>query len=191
LPPYSVGIYLKGEKIEIHVSIPLELYVRHLGHNVESRKHGGYIAGFDFNTDRINMVIVDREGNILDIKNKHFHEVTSPGFSKKKAEDIRRKALAELVEYAYRHGVTDYVAEKLAKPRSKTHSKTANRKITRFALRQYINHLKTVIPRCNGKLHLVNPAYSSIDAIPLARKLGLDIHTASAYLLAIRYLKTH
>jgi len=190
LLPYSVGIYLKGEKIEIHVNIPLELYVRHLGHNIRNNKHSEYIAGFDFNPDRINMVIVDSEGNILDIKNRHFHEVASSGFPKEKAEDIRRKALAELVEYAYRHGVTDYIAEKLAKPRSKTHSKTANRKITRFALRQYINHLKTLIPRYNGKLHLINPAYSSIDAIPLAKKLGLDIHTTSAYLLVIRYLKS-
>jgi len=188
LLPYSVGIYLKGEKIEIHVNIPLEVYVRHLGHNMESNKHGGYIAGFDFNPDRVNMVIVDREGNILDIRSKHFHEVTSPGFPKERAKDIRRKAFAELVEYAYHHGVRDYVAEKLAKPGSKKYSKTANRKISKFALRQYLNNLETLIPRYNGKLHLMNPAYSSVDAIPLAKKLGLDRHTASAYLLAIRYL---
>ena len=48
--------------------------------------------------------------------------------------------------------------------------------------------MRVLVPRYGGRLHFVNPAYTSVDAIPLAKKLGLDIHTTSAYLLAFRYL---
>ncbi len=186
--PYGAGIYLKNGRMELHVNVPLELYVEHLSKTSRHYNPRGHVASFDFNSDRICMTIVDRKGNLLDVKNVHFPEITSHGFPKDKARDIRMKSLAKLVDYAHHHGVTDYVAEKLSKPKTKTRSKSANRKIAKFALREYIEHLKVLVPRYSGKLHFVNPAYTSIDAIPLSRKLGLDVHTTSAYLLALRYL---
>ena len=186
--PYGAGIYLKNGRIELHVNVPLGLYVKHLSKTSRHHNSRGHVASFDFNSDRICMVIVSRDGDLLDVKTEHFPEVTSHGFPKDKAKDIRMKALARLVSYAHHHGVTDYVAEKLSKPRTKTLSKSANRKIAKFALREYIEHLKILAPKHGGRLHFVNPAYASIDAIPLAKKLGLDIHTTSAYLLALRYL---
>ena len=188
--PYGAGVYLKNSKLELHVNIPLELYQKHLSKIPKLYEPYGYLAGFDFNSDRINMVIVDREGHLLDIRTEHFPEVTSHGFPREKARDLRMKALVRLVDYAYHHGVSDYVVEKLEKPRTKTGSKTANRKINKFSLREYLNHMKTLIPRYSGRIHLINPSYTSVDAIPLSRKLGLDIHTTYAYLLVIRYLKS-
>jgi len=187
--PYGAGVYLKEKKVELHVNVPLELYVKHLSKDSKNIKPIEHIASFDFNSDRINMVIVNKKGEILDVRNEHFPEVTSHGFSKEKARDLRLKALSKLVDYAYHHGVVHYVVEELSRPKKKSKSKKANRKVSKFALREYINHLKTLIPRYRGKLHFINPAYTSVDAIPLARKLGLDIHTTSAYLLAIRFLK--
>ena len=172
--PYGAGVYLKDGRLELHVSIPLELYADRLRKTRERVKPAGHIASFDFNPDRICMVI----------------EVTSHGFPKEKARGLRLKGLVELVDYAWHHGVTDYVVEKLSKPKKKTGSKSGNRKISRFAVREYLTHLKVLIPRYGGKLHLVNPAYASVDAIPLSRRLGLDVHTTSAYLLAIRALKS-
>ena len=187
--PYGAGIYLKKNgRMELHVNVPLELYVKHLNKTSRHYNPRGHVASFDLNSDRICMVIVSRDGNLLDVKTEHFPEVTSHGFPKDKAKDIRMKALARLVSYAHHHGVTDYVAERLSKPKTKTLSKSANRKITKFALREYIKHLRVLVPRYSGRLHFVNPAYTSVDAIPLAKKLGLDIHTTSAYLLALRYL---
>jgi len=160
-----------------------------LGRVSKGVKAGRHIAGFDLNPDRICMVIVNRSGVLLDVKNEHFPEVTSRGFPREKARDIRMKALARLMDYAHRHGVTDFVVEKLKKPKPKG-SKGAKRKISKFALKEYVKHMKTLVPRYGGKLHFVNPAYASVDAIPLSRKLGLDVHTTSAYLIALRYLKS-
>jgi len=148
--PYGAGIYLKNGRIELHVNVPLELYVKHLSKTSRHYNPRGHVASFDFNSDRICMTIVDRNGNLLDVKNEHFPEITSHGFPKDKAKDIRMKALTKLVSYAHHHGVTDYVAEKLSKSKTKTRSKSTNRKITKFALREYIEHLKVLVPRYSG-----------------------------------------
>jgi len=42
----------------------------------------------------------------------------------------------------------------------------------------------------NGEFITINPAYISIDTIPLSKKLGLNIHSTSDYLLAIRYIRS-
>jgi len=40
------------------------------------------------------------------------------------------------------------------------------------------------------KAYLVNPAYTTKLGEKLGRELGLDRHTASAYTLILKYLKT-
>jgi len=54
------------------------------------------IAGFDLNSDRINMVIVDKQSIIGDVKTELYSEVTSHGFSRNKANAIRLQALTKL-----------------------------------------------------------------------------------------------
>jgi len=49
--------------------------------------------------------------------------------------------------------------------------------------------MEIIVPKVDGKLIKVNPAYSSISAKIIVKDLGLDIHTTSAYLIAIRGLK--
>ncbi len=66
--------------------------------------------------------------------------------------------------------------------------KNVNRKVARFPYRTLLRHAKTMVKKRDGVFVTVSPAYTSIDAIPLSRKLGLDVHTTSAYLLALRYL---
>lgn len=89
-----------------------------------------YIAGFDLNSDRVNIVIVDEEGLFLDVR----------------ARDLRMKALARLMDYAHYHGATDYVFKELSRPGTKTASKTANRKITKFPLREHLQHAQILVP---------------------------------------------
>ena len=67
-----------------------------------------HIAGFDFNSDRICMVIIDHNGIIRDVRNIHFPEIISHGFPKEKAKTVRREATAKLVKYARDHGVKYY-----------------------------------------------------------------------------------
>jgi len=181
---YGAGVYLKKNRFEIHVNVPLELYIKHL-RKKSRNKIVGYIAGFDFNPDRVCMVIIDQRGIVRDIRNEHFPEVTSHGFPKEKSGQVRREALAKLVEYARNHGVKYYVIEKLSKPKPKGGRK-AKRKISKMALREFTQQMEVLVPKVDGKLIMVNPAYSSISARIIAGDLGLDVHTASAYIIALR-----
>ena len=81
---YGAGIYLKNRCFEIHVNVPLELYAKYMGKKSKT-KIAGHIAGFDFNPDRVCMVIIDQKGIIRDVKNEYFSETVSHGFPKEKA----------------------------------------------------------------------------------------------------------
>jgi len=185
---FSAGVKVDEDKFYIYVHVPTEIYRKHFPVVVNSRNRK-YIASFDLNPDRICMVIVDRRGLLVDVKNKRFPEVVN--YSKEKAQYARRKALKKLVEYALSHNVGVFIAERLEKPNTKTKSKIANRKISKFALREYLNHLKMLSERANVKLRLVDPAYTSTVGKMLAKDFGLDVHTCSAYALALKYIKSH
>lgn len=51
--------------------------------------------------------------------------------------------------------------------------------------------MEVLVPKVGGILIKVNPAYSSVSARIIAEDLGLDIHTASAYIIALRGLKRY
>jgi len=93
------------ESLELHVNVPLYLYVKHLGSprdNIDYSK----LLGIDLNSDRVNRVIIDNKGRIVDIYvdiyNKHFHEATSHGYPKGKAREVRLKSLFEVIDFAVR-----------------------------------------------------------------------------------------
>mgnify|MGYP000073554727 CR=1 FL=1 len=186
--PYSASIVLSKGKYYLHLHIPLELYAKHTT-KVRVSTKARLIAGFDINPDRMCMIIVDTNGHIRDVKTKHFPEVTLAGFPKNKTKDLRLKALSELIDYACHHNVKYFVFEKIRKiPKGKMKTKSASRKVTRFAYAELLQHAKVMVKKRNGIFIQMNPAYTSVDAIPLSRKLGLDVHTTSVYLLALRYL---
>lgn len=180
-----------GEDYRIHVYVPLELYCKHLGKKIERRGRSSHIAGFDLNSDRINMAIINDSGELLDVKVKRFPEVTQQGFPIDKAKDMRLKALSELIDYACHHNVEYFVFERLGKRRKKkTNNRNANRKLSKFPKRQLLTHAKVMVAKRGKKFCGVNPAYSSQDAELIAKKLRLDTHTTSAYILAYRYIKS-
>jgi len=189
---YGASIVTKERKnreqeLYLHLHVPLELYNKYM--RKESRaKLVGHVAGFDFNPDRVCMVIIDQRGVIRDIRNEHFPEVTSHGFPKGKAVTARREAIAKLVKYARNHGVRYYVIERLSKPKPRG-SKTARRKQLKMALREFTQQMEVLVHKVDGTLVKVNPAYSSIGARIISKDLGLDVHTASAYIIALRALK--
>ncbi|RLE80786.1 MAG: hypothetical protein DRJ51_05170 [Thermoprotei archaeon] len=186
----SYGVEI-GEDYKIHVHVPLELYARYLGKNISRRGKSLHIAGFDLNADRINMVIINSSGELLDFKVKHFPEVTQHGFPKERAKDIRLKALSELIDYACYHNVEYFVFEKLGRRRrKKTSNRNINRKLSKFPKKQLLTHAKVMVAKRGKKFCEENPAFSSQDAELIAKKLRLDTHTTSAYILAYRYLKS-
>ena len=138
------------------------------------------------------MVIVGWDRKIRDVKTKHFPEVTSHGFPKNKAKDIRLKALAELLDYAYHHNVGMVLFEdlnRIKRKKVKTKSKKANRKIQKFAKRELLQYGTTMALKRGFKVFLVNPSNTSKIANQIRKTLGLDVHTTSAYILAQKFMK--
>jgi len=185
---YFARIVFRDGKAYLHISIPIQLYLKHFRLGLA---RGKLIAGFDINSDRINMVVIDENGCIRDVKNKHFPEVVSHGFPSNKARYLRLNAIAELLDYAHHHGVKYICFENLdvIKKKKFTKNKKANRKISKFAKREILTHAVIRALRYGFRILFVNPKGSSKEARKIHKKLGLDIHTASAYIIAIRGLK--
>ena len=80
------------EKPMIHLQIPLWLYLKHFS----SPKPKGYglVAGFDLNSDRLN-VIINKESEIITKRTFWYSEVVSHGFPKGKAMALRLNALLQ------------------------------------------------------------------------------------------------
>ena len=89
------------ESLELHVNVPLYLYIRHLGSPRDDIDYSK-LLGIDLNSDRVNGVIIDNGGKIVDIYNKYFHEVTSHGYPKGKAKKVRLKSLFDVIDFAVR-----------------------------------------------------------------------------------------
>ncbi|MDI6810892.1 MAG: IS200/IS605 family accessory protein TnpB-related protein, partial [archaeon] len=130
-------------------------------------------------------------GLLIETRYHHFPEVNSPGYPAKKAKDTRLKALSELIEYAAAQDVKTFVFEKLKmKGRKDISSKTGNRKLSKFAARELLSHAEVMVKKRGGEFKQVNPAYGSRNARIINLDLGMDVHSASALVLGLRYLHT-
>jgi hypothetical protein len=185
---YGAVISFK-ERPMIHLQIPLWLYLKYFS----SPKPNGYglFAGFDLNSDRLNVVVINKEGKIITLKTWWYSEVVSHGFPKGKA--LRLNALSQALNFLSLVGV-DYVALEdlfLVKSRKFTRSKSGNRKITRFAKKQLLIHGVIKSLRLGFNVILVNPngTTNSEEHEKVMREKGFDRHTASAYLIALMGLE--
>jgi transposase, IS605 OrfB family, central region len=117
------------------------------------------VAGFDLNSDRVNLVIIDGHGRIVDTRTAWFTEAVSHGFSRNRARALRLGALAKLLKYCYTHNVGVVVFENLPliKRRRFTRSRVGNRKITLFAKRQLIQYGIVMALKYGFKTLLTNP----------------------------------
>ncbi len=189
---YGARIVFKKGKIYFHLLIPVVLYLKYFRKGIAN---GNLIAGFDLNSDRINMVVIDRYGRIRDIKTEWFPEVTSHGYPRNKARARRLEALSKLLKYAYYHNVDTVVFENLLviKKRKYTTNRNVNRKITRFAKKQLLQHSIVMAMKYGFKVYLVNPkgTSNSKEHEEVMKKYGLDKHTASAYLIALRGMERY
>jgi len=184
---YGARIVFRSGEIYLYLSIPVELYLKHFK---KGEVNGNLIAGFDLNSDRVNMVIIDRYGRIRHVKTERIPEVTSHGYPRGKAKARRLEALAKLLRYAYHHNVGTVIFENLLviKKRKYTRSKKANRKITRFAKRELLQYGIVMAMKYGFKVLLVNPkgTTKSEEHDEVMERCGLDRHAASALLIALR-----
>jgi len=175
----------------IHVQVPIQLYLKYLS----KPKSRGYnlIAGFDFNSDRINMVVINVKKNIVLTRTIWFEELTRHGIPKDYAKDMRLKKLHELLKVASKIGVDYLIFEDLFHFKKKNFGRNPNinRKIAKFAKKQLLQYAIIMALKHGFKVALVNPANTTRYAKKLKKKLGLDKHTTSAYVLALRFLKTY
>jgi predicted transposase len=186
---YGAVISFKDHPV-IHLQIPLWLYLKHFS----SPKPNGYglVAGFDLNSDRLNVVVVNEEGKVIVIKTFWYSDVVRPGFPKDKAKALRLNALSQALIFLSRVGV-DYVVFEdlfLVKNRRFTRSKSGNRKASRFAKKQMLTHGVIKSLRLGFNVVLVNPKGTTNSEAhdKVMREKGFDRHTASAYLIALKGL---
>ncbi len=174
----------------IHLQVPLWLYLKHF--SLPKPNGYGLIAGFDLNSDRLNLVVIDKGGGAITIKTFWYSDVTRPGFPKEKARALRLNALSQALNFLSRIGV-DYVVYEdlfLVKKRKFTRSRSGNRKVSRFAKMQMLIHGVIKALRVGFNVVLVNPkgTTNSEEHDRVMRKKGFDKHTASAYLIALKGL---
>ncbi|MGB9729993.1 MAG: hypothetical protein ACP5IZ_04915 [Thermoprotei archaeon] len=187
---YGAVISFK-EKSMLHLQIPLWLYLKHF--SLPKPNGYGLIAGFDLNSDRLNVIVTSKDGKVIAIKIFWYSYVTRPGFPKEEAKALRLNALSEALEFLSRIGV-DYVVFEdlfLVKKRKFTRSKSGNRKVSRFAKKQLLTHGVIKALRLGFNVILVNPkgTTNSEDHDKVMREKGFDRHTASAYLIALKGLE--
>jgi len=189
--PYTVRLLIKNRKdIRIHISIPTSLYTAFFN---KGTAFGSNIAGFDLNSDRVNMIIINDKGVIRDSKTEWFPEVNSPGYPKDKAWTIRLQALGRLLRYAYHHHTGIMLFEdlnRIKRRNNKTNNRNTNRKMNQFPKKKLLEHGVVMAMKYGFKVYLVNPAYTSKLAMEIKQWFGLDKHTVSAYTLALKYLNS-
>jgi len=186
-------LWLHGE---VQVTIPLDIYYEHMARH--RRNNGRLFGGVDVNADRINLVIIDEDGELIDHRTFWFSEVTTRGFPKHKAWSIIGMRIHEMLNYAYNHGVKTLFLEnpeilgrlKLMWVRNGDRKhENYNYKVSVFRS-TIIERITMKAPLYSIRVRYVNPkgTTNSTEHDEAMRKYGLDRHTASAYLTAIRGL---
>jgi len=182
---------------EVQITIPIDFYYKHV---TRARANKGRLySGVDVNVDRLNLAIVDGSGSLKDTHTLWFREVTARGFSKKSAGSIIGVKIREMLSYAYNHGVKTLFLEnpdvlgklKLLWVRSgdRMHE-NYNYRISVFRS-SVIEMIALKAPLYGIEVKYVDPkgTTSSREHDEIVKRYGLDRHTASAYLIALRGLR--
>jgi hypothetical protein len=187
-------LWLHGE---VQVTIPLDVYYEHMSRH--RRNAGKLFGGVDVNTDRLNLAIIDGAGRLIDHRTFWFSEASRKGFSRHSAWSIIGMRIHELLNYAYHHGVKTLFLENpevLGRLRL-VWIRNGDRKHENYNYKVSVFR-STIIERITMKAPLysietkyVNPrgTTSSTEHDELMRKYGLDRHTTSAYLIALKGIK--
>ena len=157
------------------------------------------IAGIDVNTDRLNLVIVDSKGVLKNKKTFWFDDIISRGYSKERAWSRINEEIHKLLDYAYSKGVSTIVLENSKVigylryywiKNGERKSRNYNFKVSMFRSR-IIERITYKAPLYSMKVVYVPPKGTthSKKHDEIMREKGLDRHSASAYLIALKYLQ--
>ena len=189
------GLWVHGE---VQLTVPVDFYYRHM---VRYRENSGKLyGGVDVNVDRINLAIVDGYGRLRDKKTFWFREVVARGFPRRKARSIIGMRVHEMLKYAYHHGVKILFLEnpgvlgklKLVWIRNGGRfGKNYNWKVSVFRSK-IIEMITMKAPLYSIETKYVNPRGTSNSETheEIMRRNGLDRHVASAFLIALKGIKS-
>ena len=93
-------LWVRGE---VHVSVPWSFYVE--AARRYAKPLGDNVAGVDVNSNRVNLAILDNNGNILDYRTFWFREVTARGYLRRSTWSVIGMRVHNMLRYAYHHGV--------------------------------------------------------------------------------------
>jgi hypothetical protein len=183
--------YVSGE---IHVTISYDFYLKHMTRYREPR--GSLIGGVDVNADRINLAIIDEKGDLRDYKTFWFSEAVTRGYPRRRAWSVIGMKIHEMLKYAYNHGVSTIALEnlevlsylRLAWIRSDDR-KHENYNYKKAVFRSsVIERIAMKAPLYGLNVKFVDPkgTTSSREHDKIMKRYGLDTHTASAYIIALR-----
>jgi hypothetical protein len=188
------SLWIRGE---VQIVIPIDFYYRHMA-RVKANK-GKLCGGVDVNVDRINLAIIDSSGNLRDVYTFWFRETTARGFPRKSARSIIGVKVHKMLSYAYHQGVKTLFLEdpgvlgklKLLWVRS------SDRRYENYNYKKAVFRNSVIeMIALKAPLYSINVKYvdpkgttSSGEHDEIMKRFGLDRHTASAYLIALKGLK--
>jgi len=186
-------LWVRGE---VHITVPMDVYYERMARH--KRNSGRLFGGVDVNADRINLAIIDSIGRLIEHRTFWFDETTSRGFPRHRAWSIIGMWIHEMLDYAYNNGVKALFLEnpeilgrlKLMWVRSGNRKhENYNHKVMVFRS-SIIERIALKASLYSIRVRYVNPrgTTNSVEHDELMRKYGLDKHTASAYLIALKGL---
>ena len=189
------GLHVAGE---LQVMVPYQLYCEVMKRY--DKPLSDNIAGIDVNVERLDVAIVSPSGRLRRVKTFWLDGTVHMGIRAGRAWSLIGETIHEMLEWLYHSGVSTIVLENpevLGYLRyywirnGKRRGRYWNWKVSMFRT--------SIIERIAWKtpLYSINVVYidpkgttSSREHGEIMRKYGLDRHTASAYLIALKELKT-
>ena len=148
------------------------------------------VIGVDINQDHLAVTETDASGNPI---NSFKIALELDGLSSNARENLINHKVLELVNYARERG-KDLVIEELNFAKKKRelgvlYGPDYARMLSSFAYRQISDRIIASAYFRGVKVHIVNPAYSSlIGRFKFSERYGLSVHQAAALVIARRYL---
>ncbi len=198
---YPARVYIKdyghGSKHlygEIQVMVKYDFYLEVMKRY--EKPLGGNVAGVDVNVDRLNLVVVNKDGNIVWRYTARFPQVVSRGYPRKRAWSIIGEAIHMILRNAYSHGASIIAVENPEVigylryywvRNGERRTKNYNYKVSLFR-NSIIEKIIWKAPLYGLEVMTINPKGTtrSENHEYVAKRYGLDKHTASAYLIAIK-----
>lgn len=192
---YGIGknnLHVQGE---VQVMIPYELYLEVMKRY--SKPRGNNIAGVDVNVKRLDAVVINKYGNLISYRTFWLKDATFMGVKRKRSWSLIGEEIHALLKWLYSQGVLviglenpeiiGYLRYYWIRNGERKGGKW-NWKVSMFRS-SIIERIAWKAPLYSIKTVYVNPRNTSKEGEKISKKLGLDKHLGSAYVIAKRTIK--